>query len=152
MAPRAITQGQRIAIGGFAIGSAGLALGISAGFTPNFGSVVGYLAIPFVIALLAWTVVGILRLILVGFLPGDSYRVFTENAGPWTQAWLVVRFGLMLGWFILIAAIVIAVLARTGLANCVYALAYLVFLRMFIDLVAGTVFNAELIKSRAGTE
>ena len=129
--------------------SATLALAVVAYVQPYLGTVVSYVAVPLLVTLVAWMLVWILRLRLVGFLPSDPNHLIPAALRPWIRSWLLVRFGLLFGWLILIVAIVVAAVAGFGLAYCVNALVYLVLFRGFLDLLFSTAINVGVITGRA---
>jgi len=135
---------------GVALVSAVLALGFTSMFHPTVGVVVGYVIWPFLIALVAWVVAGILRLRLVGYLPGQPKDDdFIPSAlQPWIRFWLLTRFGLLGGMVALVLGIVATAMAGWGVNYCIEALIYVVLTRIFIDLGFGAAFNLGIIVRR----
>src|SRR4051794_2476786 len=111
---------------GVALGSAVLALSIAFLLRPSLGAVTGYVVWPFLVALIAWVIAGILRLRLVGRLPSqandDDY--IPRPLQPWIRLWLLVRFGLLAALLPILLAIVAAAAAGRGANYAVEALVY----------------------------
>lgn len=147
---RTVSKGTIYRIAG-SIGPLSAAFGsvVAAYVQPDLGTVFGYVAVPLLLTLLGWALVGILRLRLVGFLPSDADHLVPAGLKPWIRWWLLVRFGLLSGGLLLIPAIVVAAVAGVGVASFVHALVYLAILLMFLDLVFGTALNAGIITRRA---
>jgi hypothetical protein len=135
---------------GVALASAVLALGITFILRPSLGAVVGFVMWPFLAALVAWVVAGILRLRLVGYLPGqpkdDDY--IPRALQPWIRFWLLTRFGLLGAMLALLVAVIATAVAGRGVNYGVEALVYVVMVRMFLDLGFGAAFNLGIITRR----
>ena len=135
---------------GVALGSAVLALGFTFIFHPSVGVVVGYVIWPFLMALVAWVVAGILRLRLVGYLPGQPKDddFIPRALQPWIRFWLLARFGLLGAMLALVLAVIATAVAGRGVNYCMEALVYVVLTRMFMDLGLGAAFNLGIIARR----
>lgn len=125
-----------------------MALAFVALIHPYLGTVVGYVFVPLLAALLAWALAGVVRLRLVGFLPSAADDFIPSALQPWIRFWLVVRFGLLGGGLLLLVSIVGAALAGGPITFPVEAFVYVVIVRMFMDLVFGTAFNLGIISRR----
>jgi hypothetical protein len=134
--------------GGVALGSAALALAFVAIIHPYLGTVVGYVVVPLLAALLVWAIAGVVRLRLVGFLPSDADHYIPTTLQPWIRFWLVVRFGLLGAMLLLLVAIVGAAVAGAPITYSVEAFVYVGIVRMFMDLIFGAAFNLCIISRR----
>ena len=139
----------RVAAGVAAV-SVVLALGSAFILRPAMGAVVQYLIWPFLMALVAWVVAGILRLRLVGYLPGqpNDDDFIPRALQPWIRFWLLTRFGLLGAMLALLLVIIVTALAKQGVNYGVEALVYVVVVRMFMDLGFGAAFNLGIILRR----
>ena len=139
----------RIAAGMF-LGSAFLALGIAFILRPSMVTVVAYVLWPLLLASVAWVVAGILRLRLVGYLPGqpkdDDY--IPRPLQPWIRFWLLMRLGLLGAMLALLLAVIDTAVARWSVQYAVDALVYVVLVKMLIDLGFGAAFNLGIIMRR----
>ncbi|HVM38374.1 MAG TPA: hypothetical protein VM265_08310 [Sphingomicrobium sp.] len=135
---------------GVALGSAALALWIAFILRPSMGAVVGYVMWPFLMALVAWVVAGILRLRLVGYLPGqpNDDDFIPRALQPWIRFWLLTRFGLLGAMLALLLAVIAAAVAGGAVNYGVEALVYVVLVRMFMDLGFGAALNLGIITHR----
>jgi len=102
---------------------------------------------PFSLALAAWLLVGALRLRLVGFLPSEAQALIPSRLVPWMRSWLLVRFGLLGSGLLLILTAIVAAIAHGPFGRAIEAFAYVVWFRIFLDLIFGTAFNAGVISS-----
>lgn len=145
--PKATTY--RVA-GSMAVVSAVVALGIAFILQPSMGAVVMYATWPFLLALLAWVVAGVLRLRLVGYLPGQPKDddFIPRSLQPWIRFWLLTRFGLLGAMLALFLIVIATAVAGTGLNYSVEALVYVVLVRLFVDLGFGAAFNLGIITRR----
>ena len=134
--------------GGVALGSTVLAIAFVALVHPYLGTVVGYVFVPLLAALLVWAIAGAVRLKLVGFLSSDADHFIPPRLQPWIRFWLVARLGLLGTIALLIVAIVGTVLAGGTASYSVEALVYVVIVRMFMDLIFGAAFNLGIVSRR----
>jgi hypothetical protein len=139
---------------GVALGSAAVAVAVAWLLHPSMGAVIGYVLWPFLALSLAWVVVGISRLRLVGFLPGqpNDDDFIPRALQPWIRFWLLSRFGLLGAMLLVFLAIVITAVSGRGANYCVEALVYVVAVRMFMDLGFGAAFNLGIITRRRSTD
>ena len=135
---------------GVGFGTAAISVAIAMLFRPSMGAVFGYLVWPFLAALVVWAVVGLSRLQLVGYLPGqpNDDDFIPRPLQPWIRFWLLARIGLLVGMLVLVFATVATVIAGRGANYCVEALVYVVVVRMFMDLGFGAAFNLGIITRR----
>ena len=132
---------------GIAVGSAAVALCVTWLLHPNLGAVL-FMQCPFLLALAIWLIAGVTRLRLVGFLPSNADHLIPTRLQPWIRLWLLVRFGLLVGWTIPIVAIIATAILGGPVRYCVEALVYLVWLRIFLDLCFGSAFNIGIVVGR----
>ena len=135
---------------GAGFGSAAISVAIAMLLRPSMGAVFGYLVWPFLAALVVWAVVGISRLRLVGYLPGqpNDDDFIPRALQPWIRFWLLARMGLLVGMLVLLLATVATAIAGRGANYCIEALVYVVVVRMFMDLAFGAAFNLGVITRR----
>ena len=135
---------------GVALGSAFLALGIAFILRPSISAVVGYVLWPLLLASVAWAVAGILRLRLVGYLPGqpidDDY--IPRPLQAWIRFLLLMRLGLLGAMLALLLAVIATAVARWGVQYAVDALIYVVLVKVFMDLGFGAAFDLGIIMRR----
>lgn len=129
-----------------------LGLAVSSVLRPDLGTVFIYAAVPFFAALLVWTVAGVARLRLVGFLPSDADHFIPVALQPWIRCWLLLRFGLLGAMFLLLLSIIGTAVVDGSLRYSAEALVYVVWFRMFIDLVFGAAFNLGIISRRSSAK
>lgn len=146
---RAVPEGTIYAVGGIvALAGAAIALVLVRIARLPFGIVVGCALVPFAAALLAWVVVAIARLRIVGWLPSDPEGLIPNALRPWIWAWLLIRFGLIGSGLLLIFAGVATAIAHGPLGRVVEAFVCVFWFRMFLDLTFGATFNAAVISTR----
>jgi hypothetical protein len=135
---------------GVALGSAAIALGIAFVLRPSMGALGGYVIWPFLVALVAWVFAGILRLRLVGYLPGqpNDDDFIPRALQPWIRFWLLTRFGLLGAMLALLLVIIATAVAGRGMNYSVQALVYVVMVHMFMNLCFGAAFNLGIITRR----
>jgi hypothetical protein len=131
-----------------AFAGAAIALLIIAVVRVPFGVLVTYALWPFAVALLAWTILGLARLRLVGFLPSEAEGLVPGSLQPWIRAWLMTRFGLLGSMLILILVAVALGIMHGPLAIVIQAFVSVAWFRMFLDLILGAMFNAGVISTR----
>lgn len=136
--------------GSVALVAAAVALGIAFILRPSMGAVVIYAMWPFLLALLAWVVAGVLRLRLVGYLPGQPKDddFIPRSLQPWIRFWLLTRFGLLGAMLALLLVVIATVVVGGGFNYSAEALVYVVLVRMFVDLGFGAAFNLGIITRR----
>jgi hypothetical protein len=136
-----------VVAGSSAVAGAAIALLIVAIAGVPFGVVVSYALAPFALALVAWVLVALARLRLVGFLPSEAEGLIPTRLQPWIRSWLLVRFGLLGSGLLLILAAVATAIAHRPFGRVVEAFVCVVWFRIFLDLVFGATFNAGVIWS-----
>lgn len=135
--------------GSVAVGSAVLALGLVAFSRVPFGAMVDYALVPFFAVLAARIFVGVLRWRMVGFVPTENEGLIPTRLKPWIRSWLLIRFGLLGSWLLLIFAAVVAAIAHGPFGQVIYAFVCVVWFHVFLDLISGAIPNAGLISSRS---
>jgi len=140
--------------GSVALMSAAVALGIAFILQPSMGAVVIYAVWPFLLALLASVVAGVLRLRLVGYLPAQPKDddFIPSGLQPWIRFWLLTRFGLFGAMLALVLAIIATAVAGWDVNYGAEALVYVVLVRIFMDLGFGAAFNLGIIARRRGAD
>ena len=118
---------------------------------PSFGAVLGYALIPVLLSFAAFALVAIIRLQVVGWLPGHAGNdVIPKRLQPWIRWWLLIRFGLLGSGILLIFGGVLAAVAQRSLLGIfLQAFVYVVWLRILLDAVFGALFNAGVIRAGA---
>jgi hypothetical protein len=116
------------------------------------GPTLGYALWPFLVAFVVWVGAGILRLLLVGYLPShpkdDDY--IPRALQPWIRAWLLARFGLLGAMLAMLLVVVATAIAGRGQNYAIEALVYVVVFRVFMDIGFGAAFNLGIIARRRG--
>lgn len=141
----------RIVVGAVAVASTAFALFIVGLFRPPLGVVLSYALIPVLLSFAVFVLVAIVRLQVVGWLPGDvSDDVIPKRLRSWIRWWLLVRFGLLGSGILLIFGGLLAAIAQRSLVGIVLqAFVYVVWLKFLLDAVFGALFNAGVISSRS---
>ncbi len=134
--------------GGVALLSALLAFTVATLLRPHLGDVVEYVFVPLLVALLAWAIALVVRLRLVGPMPSEAEHFIPYALRPWIRFWLLVRLGLLGAMLLLLAAVVITAIGGGPVNYCVNALAFVVIIRMLVDLVFGAALNVGIISRR----
>ena len=137
-----------VTVGSVAVAGAAIALFVLSMVGLGFGIVVTYALVPLAVALIAWVIVLVARLRLVGFLPSAAEGLIPPRLEPWIRSWLLVRFGLLGSGLLLIFGAVAMAIARVPFGRLVEAFVCVFWLRLFFDLVFGLMFNAGVISSR----
>ena len=137
-----------VVTGSVAVGGAAIALALAAFTRLSIGVLVGYALVPFLLAMAAWVVLGVLRLRTVGFLPSDADGLIPIRLQPWIRSWLLIRFGLLGSMLLLILAAVVMAILNGPAGRAIGAFVVVVWLRIFLDLIFGTMFNAGVMSSR----
>ena len=135
-------------VGSVAAAAAAVAIGLSAIANVPFGAVVSYALVPFAIALMAWLIVAVARLRMVGFLPSNAEGLIPTILQPWIRSWLLVRFGLLASGLLLILAAAATAFLHGPFGRVIEALICVFWFRLFLDLRFGTAFNLGVISSR----
>jgi hypothetical protein len=137
-------------VAGVAVGSAVFSLGIAFIVRPSMVTVIGYIMWPLLVAVAAWIVAGILRLRLVGYLPGQPKDddFIPRSLQPWIRFWLLTRLGLLGAMLGLSLAVIATAVIGAGLRFSVDALVYIVLVRTLMDLGFGAAFNLGIITRR----
>ena len=134
--------------GGIALGSSSVSL-FQAWLPPSsLGTGITYAILPLVVAVIAWLLLAIARLAIVGILPSDVQDdvVIPLPLQPWIRWWLLVRFGLLFGGVLVILIGAVGTMARLDfLGVAIHAFVDVVLVRVFLDAVFGAVFNAGVI-------
>jgi hypothetical protein len=134
-----------------AVLAAGLSLVIPAIFHFYLGTVLLYTAGPFLAAMLVWAIVGITRLRLVGLLPSMADHFIPLTLKPWIQFWMLFKLGLFGSMLLLLATAILSAVIGGPTEYFIEGLVYLVWFKLFIDLLFGTAFNAGIISRRKNT-
>ena len=140
----------RAVCGSVAVGTAAAILFIVGLFHPSLGSAVAYGLIPFGIAVIAWAVLGTIRLWLAKFLPREisDVVVLPRRLQPWIRGWLMIRFGLLGGGLLLLViGVAVGLTHRDLLGVVIQAFVFLVWGRILLDAAFGAAFNAWVIAS-----
>ena len=131
--------------GGVALASALAAFAVAAVVRPYLGDVFEQALVPLLASLVVWTVAGVVRLRLVGFLPSDADRLIPSALQPWIRWWLVVHSGLLGAWLLLSVAAALTALAGEPVRLVIDALIYVVLVHMFVALVGSAALNVGII-------
>lgn len=137
--------------GTIAVLAAALSVAVSTIFHPYLGTVVLYAAAPFVTAMLIWAVAFIARLRLVGFLPSACDHFIPPGLRPWLQFWLMFRFGLLGSILLLLVIVTVSAVLGGPIQDLVAGVIYLIWLRLFVDVLFGAAFNIGVISRRHAT-
>lgn len=120
-------------------------------FHPDFELLVTYGIGIWCIAFIIWLVVVLARIRLVGFLPSDvrDDDVIPLSFQPLIRWWLMVRFGLLGSWLLVVLiALGLALVERKLASIAIQTLLYLAWGRMLLDAAFGAVFNAGIISMK----
>lgn len=131
-----------------AVGGAAIALALVAFARVPFGAIVGYALVPFFAVLAARIFVGVLRWRMVGFTPTETEGLIPTRLKPWMRSWLIIRFGLLGSWLLLILAAAVTAIAHGPFGEVIFAFVGVVWFRVFLDLIFGAVLNAGIISCR----
>ena len=115
---------------------------------PDLVTVMGYGLYPLLVAIVAWTCVGAMRLRLVGFLPSSSSHFIPPVLQPSLRIWQLLRLALFGAIPLLLAAVIGSAVAGLAVIYAGQALVYVVAVRILLDLVFGAVFNLGIISRR----
>ena len=110
-----------------------------------FGVLVTYALWPFVAALLAWAILGLARLRLVGFHSSEGEDLVPRPLQPWIRAWLMARLGLLGSMSVLMLGALATAILHGRLVPFVQAFVSVVWFRIFLDLIFGAMINAAII-------